>query len=354
MQLKNKTDREFQDLAIRINKILIKNGGIPKNPKELLDLQKKQVENLYYLEQKFQQSTKRFKQTKAVYKKFIDYITVEKKNILTAQSYFRVTGKTFSKKISKTIQTGDVDKLMQADINAQMMMFIMKNWSGKIPKHMQLWYNRAIEARKQLIENNLPLAINRAKKFFRTTPKSHMDLLDFINICTIGLAVGIDKFTGKYSRTWRSVLIGRMVGFLIENYSQGFIRLYPSDKQILYRANSLRNKLRIEDYAELTKAVNESFQIDRESGRKVVPKKEVTIHQITSLMNSSSYLSADSKPTKDDGEEIGGSIYEYETDNLESQEDLVVKKDLMSKVLAARYVLSILENKIIKLKGVDF
>lgn len=354
MSVKYGKDREFQELASKINKIIIDNDGLPDSSQDRYDQQKAQVEKLYELEKKFKHELLQYQQAFSIYGDFIRYIKEENRNILTAQSYFRESVKVFSGKISKKIKDDDAVGLSKFDINAQMIFFIVERWQGKLPTRVDKYYREAVDLRRQLIENNLPLAINRAKRFYRTTPKSHLSLLDLINICTSGLIVGIDKYTGPYSKVWRSVCIGRMVGFMIEEYSKTFIRMYPSDKQILYRANSLKHRLKIENTTELTKAVNESFAKDKKDGKKV-PQLPIEEHQIISLMNSSSYLSADSKPIKDhdEKEEVGGSLYDYQPDDSESPEEALIKKDLMARIVEASSMLDTIERKIIKLKGVS-
>lgn len=363
MSMKYGKDREFQELASRINKIIIDNDGMPDSSQDRLDQQKAHVEKLYELEKKFKHELLKYQQSIDIYNKFIQSIKVKTDNngnvigngnILTAQSFFRESGKVFSSKISQTIKDENPVALSKFDINAQMIFFIVGKWEGKLPVRVEKYFREVVDIRRQLIENNLPLAINRAKRFYRTTPKSHLSLLDLINICTSGLIVGIDKYTGPYSKVWRSVCIGRMVGFMIEEYSKTFIRMYPSDKQILYRANSLKHRLKLENTAELTKAVNESFYKDKKDGKKT-PNLPIEEHQILSLMNSSSYLSADSKPVRDgnEKEEVGGSIYDYQCDDVDSPEEALIKRDLMSKIIAASSQLEIIERKIIKLKGVS-
>ena len=362
MSLKYGKDREFQELASKINQIIVDNDGLPDSSQDRYDQQKAHVELLYQLEKKFKHELLQYQQAIDIYKQFIYFIKVKTDkdgnvvgngNILTAQSYFRESVKVFSGRISKKIKDDDAVGLTKFDINSQMMFFIVERWQGKLPARVDKYYREVSDLRRQLIENNLPLAINRAKRFYRTTPKSHLSLLDLINICTTGLIVGIDKYTGPYSKVWRSVCIGRMVGFMIEEYSKTFIRMYPSDKQILYRANSLKHRMKIENTSDLTKAVNESFEKDKSDGKKV-PTLPIEEHQIISLMNSSSYLSADSKPVKDgdEKEEVGGSIYDYQPDESENPEELLIKRDLMARIVQASVTLDIIERKIIKLKGV--
>ncbi len=347
-------DREFQELAARINNAIIQNDG-------LIGEQRDQVELLSSLEQKFKYHIQKYQQCYDIYDKFVKHIVTINGNILSARPYFREKAPIFSSQITKAIKGAcsnepeevkkSIEKLMSFSINFQLINFIVKNWKGPIPERPKKYHEDFLQARRILIENNLPLAINRAKLFYRKTPKSHLTLLDLIDICTYGLISGIDKYVGRYDRVWRSVCIGRMVGYMIDEYSKTFLRMFPSDKKILYRSNTLKHRLKIENVAELTKAVNESFEKDREEDKKV-PKLPISEVHIRTLLNGSSYISADTKVGGDEEGE-GMSIYDYAADTKPNVEEVAIKRDLMAKILEASVELNTIEKKIIKLKGVE-
>ena len=345
MVRKNKgyADRDFQELASRINKVIIENEG-------LIGDQKDQVELVTSLENKFKFTMCKYARTVGIYEKFIKFIVEESQNILNARPYFREKAEIFNSSISKDIKKRDAKALMKYGINFQFINFMVKNWKGELPEKARIYYEEFLEARRILIENNLPLAINRAKLFYRKTPRSHLGLLDFIDICTYGLISGIDKYSGPYTRVWRSVCIGRMVGYMIEEYSKSFLRMYPNDKKILYRANSLKFRLKIEKVKELAKAVNESFIKDKKEGKKI-PKLPITENYLRNLMNSSKYVSTDAKSGDDDEE--GVSIYDYTPAPDQDTEEKIVNLDAMNKVMEASKGLDLIEMKIIRLKGVD-
>lgn len=341
---KKPLDRNFQKLAEKIKHAIEQNEG-------LIGDQKDQVEKLVSLERKFKNDICKYSQANTAYNLFIKHITQDVGNILSAQSFFREVSKNFNKYISPAIKDRDAQRLMDFDINSKMVNFIVDNWEGELPARSKKHYKDLMETRRILIENNLPLAINRAKIFYKKTPKSHLSLLDLIDICVYGLIVGVDKYADNYSTVWRSVAIGRMVGFMIEEYSKSFIRMYPSDRKILYRANALKHRLKITEISDLVEAVNESFEKDREEGRSA-PKLPISEIQIRNLMNSSNYISAETKKNDGSDDDEGGSIYDY-TAHPESVEDTVEKKDMMEKVIESSKGLDMLERKIIKLKGVE-
>jgi DNA-directed RNA polymerase specialized sigma subunit len=299
----------------------------------------------------------KYAKTVQIYNKFIDFIINDTGNILSARPYFREKSGVFSYKITHDIREKRGANLVNYNINYLLIQFIADNWGGPFPDRVNRYYMEFIEARRILIENNLPLAINRAKLFYRTTPNSHLNLLDLIDICVCGLVSGIDKFVGDYTRVWCSVCIGRMVGNMIEEYSKTFLRLYPTDKKILYRANALKYRLKIETTIELTKEVNKSFEKDKKEG-KGIPKLPITEDHIRTLMNGTGYVSVDSKVVnngdyRDYGDDDGIGIYDYTPDPEQNVEEMVIKSDIMEKVISASEELDIIEKKIIRLKGVE-
>jgi DNA-directed RNA polymerase specialized sigma subunit len=288
-----------------------------------------------------------------VYQMFITHIKYDVGNILSAQSFFREKKKEFNK-ISKAIKNSDIPTLLQYHINYNLIEFIKENWGAPFPSKVQTVYNKFIKERQTLIENNLPLAINRALLFYRKTKESNLSLMDLINICVIGLTVGIDKYSGPYSKVWRSVCIGRMTGFMIKEYSETFIKLYPSDRKILYRANMIKYRLKVESYAELANMVNESFKEDKKNGMSS-PNHKITREEIESLMNCAHYYSTDSTPNDSD-EDSEDSVSLMDTISSDSYsdsiDDIVEKRDLLNKLKTAIEMLDMIPRKVIKLKGV--
>lgn len=355
MKAKFKVDTEFQQLAQLVDYKLTQNNYKNLSKKDIDKLQEKQVINVVSLEESFKNTllTEAESKLTAVYQKFIDYIRRDVGNILVSQSYFREKKKTFTK-ISACIKQDRARDLIDFHINYNLISFIVENWGGPLPLKAQDVYTRFVKARQTLIENNIPLAINRALTFYRKTTENDLTLLDLINICVTGLTVGIDKYSGAYNKVWRSVCIGRMVGFMIKEYSETFVKLYPTDKKILYRANMIKYRSKIEDFNDLAEAVNESFRQDKLKGMPI-PELPITAGTIKGLMNASHYISTDSKMNEDNEmSDDGAGVYDYVTeyegsvDTLEEAES----RDSLSKLGIAIQKLDPLPRKVIRLKGV--
>ncbi len=314
--------------------------------------QKKQVETLLKVERQFKKAIWKYPvQTREAYKKFLLKNVVEDRNILGVRPYFRERSVRFNTEISPLIKTGKIDKLKKFHINFKMMKYIRDNWAGAFPEECEKLYHDTIHARKMLIENNLPLVINRAKLFHRKVPESHLSLVDMINIAASGLVDGIDKFADKsYSKVFRSVCIGRMSSNMMEDYSNTLIYFYPSDRQLLYRINMVKKKTQLTDPVELTKAVNASFEEDRKNNKKT-PKKSITVSELVLLIQASNVLSE--VATTDDGENTVSLFDTYSKfENDGETEQRIADRQAMISMLRSIQALSMRERKLLKLKGI--
>lgn len=332
-------DNSFYKLAGEVTKALTRNKDGTT--------QKEQVEELLDAERKFKEIVLRYRQATEVYKKFLQKICIQNKNILSARPYFREGSSTFSKKITPAIKKSDIAALQTFDINFQFIKFIRDSWLGPFPKRAQQLYNRVHLARTILIENNMPLAINRAKLFFRKVPRSHLTLMDLIEICSMGLASGIDKYSApQYTRVFLSVCIGRMVGNMIDAYSETTLHFYPSDKRILYKANSIRGRQGITDIVELTKAVNESFKRDQEEG-KTIPKSNISVSELAALMAAASTVSADATVNDE-----GYGVYHFTLDEHQDIEGSFIERETTDRMIHFAKSLATVQKKVLKLKGI--
>jgi len=312
--------------------------------------QKEQFDLMYSLERKFQYHVCKSAQCEKVYMKFIIHVKKELGNILKAKGYFREKKDVFSKHISGAIKNDDAKELMKYQMNYNLVLFIVNNWKGELTKYSKHYFQELTDARAILIENNTPLALNRAKKFYSAQKYTDLELIDFVSICMHGLITGIDKFVGEYSRKLIGVSIGRMVGFMIKENSKTFLKMYPSDHKVLYRASSLRNRLKITQMNILKDAVIASFEEDKKNGRSV-PSKKITEQYLNSLFNaihSSSVLYSESEAESDNTI----NLYDMTPSNDLGTEEKVEKLDNYSKMNEAIKKIEIIERKVIKLKGV--
>jgi DNA-directed RNA polymerase specialized sigma subunit len=308
--------------------------------------QKEQFEELVKAERLFKETMMTYRVSNEMYKKFHQLIRITNNNILSARPYFRESAITFSANITPILKEKDAEPLKKFDINYHFVRFIKDRWIGLWPKKMEMLYQRVERARTILIQNNMPLAVNRAKIFYNKTPKGHLSFLDMVEISSMGLCAGIDKYTGEFKKNFIGVCIGRIVGSLIDCFSETSIHLYPNDRRVLYRANSIRGRQGIKDVVELTKAVNDSFQVDLKEG-KTAPKP-VTVSELSNLLAAASLVSADANLGED-----GYGVYSFTPDSTENAEELLDKNQQISKMSRLASQLPILHQKVLRLKGIS-
>lgn len=342
MARKKVNDPVFYNLANGIAKILKdNNNGKKLTRKQFTAQQKTQVERMMELEKNFKKNINSYKQSDKIYQKFLMYIKIERGNILTARPFFREDSKTFGTYISPAFKQDDIQKIKNFNINYKFMKFVIENWRGNLPaKALKAW-NEHQYVRQKIIENSMPLAINEAMKFYKAVPKNHLTLMDMINASMSGLCIGVDKWVGPFRTVFRSVCIGRMKSNIMELYNQTSLHYYPSDKKIIYKANLLKSREKIENSEILLDAIN-GYLKDNDD------KRQLEMYELENLLNGS-----DMKSVETEIDEEGFSVYDtyFEEENI--VESTLEKYDLLKNVLIQCKNLKMIERKIIKLKGVD-
>jgi hypothetical protein len=124
--------------------------------------------------------------------------------------------------------------------------------------------------------------------------------------------------------------------------------MYPSDRKILYRANSLKYRLGIDNITELTKAVNLSFEEDKEQG-KAIPHLPIDEIHIKTLLNGLSYCSIYSSDEEEDDE---NNMYDIASNDFDLEED-ISNRQIYATVSVTMKDFNTLEKKIFKLKGIE-
>lgn len=341
-------DKEFRSLTQRINTSIVKN-----KEDVLMGDQEAQVKKLFDLENKFKQTLVSLPDGKRMYLKFINFILLQNGNILSCRPFFREKIGIFHKEIYRCIREKNIDKLITYNINYQFIKYVIDNWEGRIPTQIDKDYKEFLDARRVLIENNIPLAINRASIFYQKTlkvKKNDLDLLDLIDVCIQGLMSGIDKYSGKYTTVWRSVCIGMMVGLMIRKYSESLYKLTPTDKKILYRVNMMRFRENIDDMDFIVKTINEGLKKDAKKYG-VKKAKQINLAEIDSLINSFAQESdGNVKSDKNLYDFVERTGHQFVSDC--NVEQLAETNQAMDKMMEKIHVLNFIELKIVRLKGV--
>jgi hypothetical protein len=342
----DKWNNVFYRLADGISALRASNGlgDITKIDED--KLQEKQVNLLMKLERKFKKQLYDCDRGIKVYQDFMDYFNGTTGNLRNARPMFREPSGIFGKKVSPAIKTNNIKELSKYCINYRFIQFIKERWEtrwGKFPKDIQQTYSEIVEVRRLLIENNIPLAINRAKLFFNKVKKPKGTLIDYINTCVLGLICGIDKWYGPYNKVFRSTCIGRMTGNMIEIQSATMLHFYPSDRKTLYRINLTKARGKIDTLDELIEGIKKSDYMDND---------EKTKENLLDMINAADIIDTDNN-SEDNLDYYSVYNKNKEMNEHENVEEKVSKIDALRKVLlASDENLTLLEKKILRLKGI--
>jgi len=313
------------------------NGVLADNSKEDGRGQQKLLEDLFDLENKFKNLLISSPKGRLIYKEFVNFIVEEKGNILSARVYFRERQAVFSSKISKCFKNNNYWVLYKFSINYSFAKWVCSKYEGKNKEELLSIFDDIIKLRKVLCENNIPLAINRAKIFWSKSPNSSLDYMDFIQDANEGLMTAIDKFVPPYKAVFRSTAIGRMTLNMITDSSSTMLKLSPVEKRILYRANNARIKAKLTEPEDILNYVRESF-------------KNVSLYRLRSIMSASSGVASLDQKTGDT--EL--TLQDFVKSDAPSPESSFLSKELLSKVGFAINNIPIIEMKLIKMKfGVE-
>lgn len=332
-------DEHFQSFAAVLEQAIEKYGNLEEE--DLLARQKRQVEKLVKLEKDLRKTLIAHPWGGTVYRAFISMICDERRNILAARPFFRERQPVFTQRISKALKARDEKALQRFHFNYTFVTFVLK--SRKWPKGSQIvkLAKEIADIRQEIVEMNMPLAISRASIFWRKTPKAQLSYMDLVQIACEGLMSAVDKFCLPFSRVFRAVAIGRMLGNFIEQYSETLVHFYPVDKRKIYRANKLMKHFPDGvDFDLLAAAVNKEV----DDGHLTTPA------EIADLLAAASCVSTDTSAPNDPEESDVLDVY---VADVTAQPDYQYEQQEARQVLAAALSsLAPLERKLLKMKGI--
>ncbi len=321
-----------------------------------VEVQEKQVNDLLAAEKEFRKALVCHPEGPVVFQDFIKLILEKKRNILMARPYFRERDSTFKAHISMVLRKRLYRQLYRFNFNFQFISWAVKSrqWLRGGPRDARKLLKVAAKCsklRQNLIEANLPLAISQARIFYVRNRHGHQAFMDMIQVAAGGLAAGVDKFVGPYTKTFRAVLIGRILGDLIEANSETFVHFFPADKRRIYRVrkiiSSLREGAANADYDQIAHILNR-----QELGEGETPTSSEDLQQLmaaATVVHSGSLV----PPSEEDGEEVANPIEKYAADAENRPDNLLEEAQLRRAVAAAIGKLSVFDQKLLRLRGVD-
>lgn len=218
------------------------------------------LNQLLALEHRFKVALMSVPQGRAMYRKFMDYIMNDCGNMLSARSYFRERQDVCTQKIFKAFHKNNPKMLHAFRINYEFVRWVTETYKGPKKKILISLEGDIVKVRAELCQNNLPLAINRAKMVWVKTYANHIDYMDLIQGSSEGLLTAIDKFVPPYRRVFLSTAIGRMNLNMTTECSSTLVQIPESEKRILYRASNAKNKENISDPQKVVEYIQQSFK----------------------------------------------------------------------------------------------
>ncbi len=335
----------FKNFASNLSFHLEADLGMTKE--EFIKRQKSQIERLVALEKLFRETVQASSAGERVYQKFVVHICDEQRNILNARPFFRERQTKFTAEISPQLKIRNHKGLYPFHGNFLFVQFVVNAHPWKSTSKVLKIFEEIKAVRKDLVVQNLPLAINRARIFQNSTPPAHLTSMDFIQIAAEGLIAGIDKFCLPYSKGFRHTAIGRMIGNFIENYSATTLHLYPPDKRKLYRANKeLRRKDRDNiNYEDLAEVLNKDLEVGQKT----------SASEIADIIAGASTASLDTPATRvgTGAEEGTATILDKYVGREELRPDNRSERyDMLETMIEHAARLSIIHRKVLLMKGV--
>jgi DNA-directed RNA polymerase specialized sigma subunit len=341
-------DNHFRQFASNLECAIARYGEVPEG--DLIKLQRQQIEQLVALEKEFRRTLIKHPWGPAVYRQFVHHICHERRNILAARPFFRERQNIFTHQISKALKKRHDKGLYRFHFNYEFILFVLqaKNWhTNRIGGKIVSLAKQIRDLRWALVEMNMPLAISRARIFWSRTPASQLSYMDLVQITALGLMSGIDKFVLPYSSSFRAMLIGRMIGNLIEQYSETLVHFYPVDKRKIYRANKIIGRF----------GDNPDFEkVAEEVNKDVEPGHRTNASEIADLMAASSTVSSDA-PMKGpgDGDELVETmpLDTFQADESTHPDVRVETAEAMNLMARGIVELPLIEQKLLRMKGVS-
>lgn len=308
--------------------------------KALKDVQSQDVldlfKELYDKEQAFAAELRSTKAGRDVYLKFIRDISDAQGGMKKARSYFRIRENMYKTTVNRAIREIKPELIFNVPINFRLCSFAITNFTGNTKKLAPL-FEEIKSLRDQIISRHLYLSLHKAKVFTKNFYNSSVDFEDLVQVANEALVVAVDKYVmGDDSSSFHSMAIGRMIADLISNGSfASSVTIGGHAQKKLYRIRKiLQNNPNI-------------------NSREMSAALDIAEEEINDLMGATVYKSF-SDPVGADGDmTFGDLLLESPDEKITNQESLVIDQNLKDVLKEAYGVLSVVQRKILILKGIN-
>lgn len=275
--------------------------------------------------------------------KFKAKTDVETRGILKARVFFRERQGTFTKKMFKAFYDRKPEQLHPLKINFLFATWVMERYKGGSRIKLEALYKEIQDLRRKLCENNLPLALNRARLFWDKSSGSvvQIEKIDLVQSCAEGLLTAIDKFVPPYRSVFSSVAIGRMTLNMMDANNDTAVKLSPKSRRVLYRMKNAIQREKLTDKREILAYVRESF-------------KDVDATALEEIAMASGFATSLDETIADPAQPSRQTfIHETIASEIADPEETATSSDVKGKMMKEFEELDIIERKAILLKTGD-
>jgi DNA-directed RNA polymerase specialized sigma subunit len=287
---------------------------------------------LIELEKKFGEKLHKSRQGKRVYVEFVSMIHETNMGMVSLRPYFRLKESAYLSVInSKAIGRGHSEVLYNAPINFKFINFAMGKMELPNKKFVVLFEKMKL-IRQEIINNNLFLALGKAKSHGRSSG-FFSETSDLVQMANEGLIMAVDKYVPGEGSVFANVAIGRMIAEMIDKGSNSSSATINSGgKKRLYRIRKL-----LSGNPNLTRS-------------QVAEILNVAEEEVNALLEATYHSSLDQPVGVEDDRTLGDVTPDTSTTDAY---EITENKDLFLKLLSSYQYLSVIEQKILKLKGVN-
>lgn len=297
----------------------------------------KEIKTLIKLEKEFVKKILDSGKGEEIYKEFINYI-ISERSFKRSSPFFRERESKIKNYINKSLRESNYPNLYKAKVNYNFCAFVVQRFPNLDSEIIEI-FNKIKSIRENIITKYMHHVITRANVFNKNKPYSS-EYFDLIQSASEGLIHGIDKYVpGKGSSPLHMVIIGRIIAELISHNGESLmVNLGYSKVRKLYKIKKITEKRPGISIEEIAKEI------------------QSTPNDVSDILNAINCISLD--------DEIYGSDYDqpYKViDFIEKKQTMfepsetpytvLEKKEIAKKIKEAYNQLSVLERKVLRLKG---
>lgn len=300
--------------------------------------------DLYDKEQRFAKRLRSTGYGRNVYIKFIRKILASRGGIKIAKSYFRARQDSYIGTVNRAIREVNPKLMYDVPVNYRFCLFAIDSLmltdkdgkqSNRDARLAELFMDIK-RLRDEIINKHLLLSLHRAGIFKKNSYAAYSEFKDLVQIANEALVISVDKYVmDEESSSFHSMAIGRIVGNLIENGEMASAATIGGHaRKKLYQIRKLLQQ-------------NPDF-----TTYEIATIMKVAEDEVVDLVGATKYKSLDAFTDESEESRVSETFTADSMEPKEDQYDTTEKTNLLSVLSKSFDVLSVVELKILRLKGI--